>query len=50
MPNILLLNGLDFHKKFFNGVMDTDLNQLKTEIMNYYRYIPNFNLNEFDID
>ena len=53
MPNTLLLNGLDFHKKFFRGVMYNDLNilnQLKNEIINYYSYIPNFNLKEFDRD
>jgi hypothetical protein len=26
------------------------LNQLKNEIINYYSYIPNFNLKEFDRD
>ena len=54
MPNTLLLNGLDFHKKFFRGVIYKDvylLNQLKNEIINYYRYIiPYCNLNEFDKD
>ena len=53
MPNTLLLNGLDFHKKFFKGVMNNDLNllnQLKNEIINYYSNIPNFYLNEFDRD
>ena len=54
MPNTLLLNGLNFHKKFFRGVMNNDiklLNELKNEIINYYRkIIPYFNLNEFDKD
>ena len=54
MPNTLLLNGLDFHKKFFRGVMNNDvklLNELKNEIINYYnKTIPYFNLNEFDKD
>ena len=51
MPNTLLLNGLDFHKKFFKGVMNNDLNllnQLKNEIINYYSKISHFNLYEFD--
>ena len=51
MPNTLLLNGLDFHKKFFRSIMNNDLkllNLLKKEIINYYSEIPDFNLNEFN--
>ena len=55
MSNTFLLNGLDFHKKFFRGVMNNDinaLNELRNEIIKYYRdtSIPYFNLKDFDED
>jgi len=39
MENVLILNGLNFHKKFFNCIKDNDknlYNQLRNEIINYY--------------
>ena len=51
--NVLLLNGLDFHTKFFKAVINNDLdslNQLRNEINNYYSNIPNFYLGEFSQD
>ena len=51
--NVLLLNGLDFHTKFFKAVINNDLdslNQLRNKINNYYSNIPNFYLGEFSQD
>ena len=49
MTNVLILNGLDFHEKFFRCIINNDINlfrSLKKEIINNYKYIPNFNLKE----
>ena len=50
MENVLILNGLDFHKKFFECIIKKNINlfhNLKNEIINYYKDdIPNFDLNE----
>ena len=46
MENVLLLNGIDIHKKFFKCIVGNDLNlynQLKSELNN--KYNTNFNLN-----
>ena len=48
MENVLILNGLDFHEKFFNCIKmnDKDLyNQLRGDIINYY----SSDINEFDL-
>ena len=39
MENVLILNVLNFHKKFFNCIKNSDknlYNQLRNEIINYY--------------
>ena len=50
MENVLLLNGQNFHEKFFDCVKrkDADLyEELRNEIIQYYqKEIPEFNLNE----
>ena len=49
MENVLILNGIDFHKKFFKCIIREDKNlfrELKEEISEYYKYIAGFNLLE----
>ena len=49
MENVLILKGLDFHKKFFKCVKYNDeslYNELCREMNNTYNYISNFHLNE----
>ena len=49
MTNVLILNGLDLHKKFINCIKKQDksmYNELKNEINNKYNYINGFNLKE----
>ena len=56
MPNVLLLNGINFHKKFFRIIINNDdnnkklekLNELRTEIINHYNNIEDFNFRKFD--
>ena len=54
MDNVLILNGLDFHEKFFNCIKMNDkklYNLLREEIINHYRNsIDDFNLNEATYD
>ena len=53
MKNVILLNGEDFHIKFFKSAINEDinlLNQLRIEIINYYKSISNFKLKEFNKD
>ena len=53
MENVLLINGTDFHIKFFKSAIYNDinsLNQLKQEIINYYNDIPDFKFREFSND
>ena len=47
LQNVLILNGLDIHQKFFTSAINNDiqaLNNLITEINNNYRNFPYFNL------
>ena len=49
MSNVLILNGMDFHEKFFKCIINNDKDlfvELKNEIINYYNDIPDFNLIE----
>ena len=49
MDNVLILNGLDLHKKFIKCIKNKDkrmYNELKDEIIKEYSYIPDFNLKE----
>ena len=50
LNNVLILNGMDFHIKFFECVKYKDINkynQLRNELINYYKNeITDFNLNE----
>ena len=49
LNNVLILNGIDFHKKFFRCIINNDTNlfrQLKNEIIQYYNDIPGFQLKE----
>ena len=49
MDNVLILNGLDLHKKFIKCIKNKDIrmyNELKDEIINQYSYIAGFNLKE----
>ena len=48
MNNVLILNGIDFHEKFFKCIINNDINlihQLKNEIIDKYKAIYDFNLN-----
>ena len=49
MENVLLLNGLDFHEKFFNCIKYNDINkyeELREEIINHYNNQIDFDLRE----
>ena len=49
MENVLILNGIDFHKKFFECIKSNDknlYNKLSKEIISYYSNISDFYLNE----
>jgi hypothetical protein len=49
MENVLILKGLDFHKKFFKCIKYNNkslYNELCREMDNKYNYISNFHLNE----
>ena len=52
MENTLLLNGIDYHEKFFKSIINNNidgLQKLKDEIINKYkREIENFSLREFN--
>ena len=52
MRNVLLLNGTDFHRKFFESVIKCDRNGLillRNEIIDFYKEkIPNFNFMDFN--
>lgn len=52
MRNVLLLNGIDFHRKFFESVIKCDRNGLtllRKEIIDFYKKdIPNFNFMDFN--
>ena len=53
MENVLLLNGVEFHKRFLKGIINNDkklLNELRKDIIEHYKDINNFNLMEFDND
>lgn len=54
MKNVLILNGIDFHIKFFRSVINNDinsLNNLRKEIIDYYsKNIEDFTLKEFNKD
>jgi hypothetical protein len=53
MENVLLINGTDFHIKFFKSAIYNDINslkQLKQEIINYYNDIPDFKFTKFSND
>lgn len=53
MKNVILLNGIENHQKFFKCIMEKNiqaLNDLRTDIISKNRDIPNFNLKEFDDD
>ena len=48
MNNVLILNGIDFHEKFFKSIINNDTNliqNLKNEIIDNYKNIYDFNLN-----
>ena len=49
MENVLILKGLDFHKKFFKCIKYNNkslYNELCREMNNKFNYISNFHLNE----
>ena len=49
LSNVLILNGMEFHEKFFKCIKHNDkfqFLQLKKEIIDYYNYIEDFNLIE----
>ena len=51
MKNVLILNGIEFHQKFFEAVIRNDINSLKNlknEISEEYLKGTNLQLNEFD--
>ena len=51
--NILILNGISFHERFFKCIIEKNIDQLqilKKDIINKYSDIPSFNLKEFDKD
>ena len=54
MKNVLILNGIDFHEKFFKSVINNDinsLNNLRKEIIDFYsKDIEDFSLKEFNKD
>ena len=52
MQNTILLNGIEYHEKFFNGIMNNDIEylfNLRDEIINdYKKSIADFTLGKFD--
>ena len=54
MNNVLILNGIELHEKFFNCIINEDINlfhELKNEIIDKYNNnIPNFSLKENEED
>ena len=53
LDNVMLLNGIDLHLKFFKSVINNDINsliQLKKEICDHYNNIPGFGFKEFSKD
>ena len=53
MKNVLILNGIDFHKKFLRAVINQNfesLNDLRNEIIECYSDINNFGLRELTRD
>ena len=53
MKNVILLNGVEFHQKFFKCIMEKsikELNDLRADIIKKNRDISNFDLKEFDGD
>ena len=53
MKNVLLLNGINFHERFFKVIKEfykKELIRLREDIVNEYSNIPSFNLREFDND
>ena len=53
MKNVLILNGIDFHKKFLRAVINQNfesLNNLRNEIIECYSDINNFGLRELTRD
>ena len=53
MKNVLILNGIEYHQKFFEAVIRNDINSLKNlknEISEEYLKGTNLKLNEFDDD
>ena len=53
MKNVLLLNGINFHERFFKCIKELykkELIRLREDIANEYSNIPSFKLREFDND
>ena len=53
MKNVLLLNGINFHERFFKCIKEfykNELIRLREDIVNEYSNIPSFKLREFDND
>ena len=53
MKNVLLLNGINFHERFFKCIKELyikELIKLREDIVNEYSNIPSFKLKEFDND
>ena len=53
MKNVLLLNGINFHERFFKVIKEfykKELIRLREDIVNEYSNVPSFNLREFDND
>ena len=49
MENVLILNGSDFHEKFFKFIIKKDADlfyELKNEIINFYNNMPGFYFTE----
>ena len=49
MTNVLLLNGIELHEKFFKCIIDKDINlfhELKNEIINSFDDMPDLNFTE----
>ena len=49
MTNVLILNGVELHQKFFKCIIRKDINLfhgLKSDIINNYNYMPNLDLPE----
>jgi len=53
MKNVLLLNGISFHERFFKCIKELyreELIKLREDIVNEYSNIPSFKLRDFDND